>query len=98
MPIKNFACDIHDIQKQLEFHIYPSIDPPFIACDTINMITAQRLLYAIALQIKNGKAETASPFSGNILFLFQIFRKFIYYPHKNSYPLSNRKKDKKHEK
>jgi len=70
MPIKNFVCDIHDIQKQLESHIYPSTDPPFIAYATINMVTAQRLLYAIALQIKNGKAETASPFSGNILFLF----------------------------
>ena len=57
MPIKNFACDIHDIQKQLEFHIYPSIEPPFIACDTINMITAQRLLYAIALQIKTAKQK-----------------------------------------
>ena len=27
MPIKNFVSDIHDIQKQLESHIYPSTAP-----------------------------------------------------------------------
>ena len=89
MAIKNFVCDIHDIQKQLESHTYPSTENLFIACDTINMVTVQRLLYAIALQIKNGKAATASLFSDDILFLFQIFRDFINLPYQNSYPLSN---------